>query len=165
MAEVDRGMDVGEMKRLLTKSKPEPVNVAVGQDGKNAVMMLHKMKQPKAVSKDLEGKFKDLKNARWGTAFVDTEDDPKLVILTLNRAASGLGAKLKKTLKGTGFSKVRIQLEDGTVDEDVGEEEEEQEEGGQQTRPHTEQPETVAAKGPATQDGQDATPQLHSQES
>jgi len=131
MAEVDRGMDVGEMKRLLTKSKTEPVNVAVGQDGKNAVMMLHKMKQPKAVSKDLEGKFKDLKNARWGTAFVDTEDDPKLVILTLNRAASGLGAKLKKTLKGTGFSKVRIQLEDGTVAEDVGEEDEEQEGAGQ----------------------------------
>ncbi len=58
MAEVDRGMEVAEMKRLLTKSKAEPVNVAVGLDGKNAVMMLHKMKQPKAVSKDLEGKFK-----------------------------------------------------------------------------------------------------------
>jgi len=147
MAEVDRGMDVGEMKRLLTKSKTEPVNVAVGQDGKNAVMMLHKMKQPKAVSKDLEGKFKDLKNARWGTAFVDT-DDPKLVILTLNRAASGLGAKLKKTLKGTGFSKVRIQLEDGSIAEDVGEEDEEQE-GEAQASPNA--PEAPVAHGPTEQ--------------
>jgi len=164
-AEIDRGMDVADMKRLLVKSKSDPVNVAVGLSGKTAVMLLHKIKQPKAVSKDLEAKFDDLKNPRWGTAFVDVDADPKLVILTLNRAASGMGQKLKKTLKGTGFSKVRIQLEDGTVDEDVGEEEEEQEEGGQQTRPHTEQPETVAAKGPATQDGQDATPQLHSQES
>jgi len=147
MAEVDRGMDVGEMKRLLTKSKTEPVNVAVGQDGKSAVMMLHKMKQPKAVSKDLEGKFKDLKNARWGTAFVDT-DDPKLVILTLNRAASGLGAKLKKTLKGTGFSKVRIQLEDGSIAEDVGEEDEEQK-GEAQASPNA--PEAPVAHGPTEQ--------------
>jgi len=153
MAEVDRGMDVGEMKRLLTKSKSEPVNVAVGQDGKNAVMMLHKMKQPKAVSKDLEGKFKDLKNARWGTAFVDIDDDPKLVILTLNRAASGLGAKLKKTLKGTGFSKVRIQLEDGSIAEDIGEEDEEPEAEAQaKAQPAEEQPQAAnAQQQPETQ--------------
>src|SRR3954453_9081947 len=117
-AEVDRGMDVADMRRLLSKSKTEPLNVAVGLDGKNAVMMLHKTKQPKGVSKDLEGNFDALKNARWGTAFVYIDADPKLVILTLNRAASGIGAKLKKTLKGTGFSKVRIQLEDGTIAED-----------------------------------------------
>jgi len=148
MAEVDRGMDVADMKRLLTKSKTEPVNVAVGQDGKNAVMMLHKIKQGKAVSKELETKFKDLKNPRWGTAFVDIDDDPKLVILTLNRAASGMGAKLKKTLKGTGFSKVRIQLEDGTIAEDVGEEDEEEEGQGQaQARA----PEETAGPNGATQ--------------
>ena len=94
-------------------------------------MMLHKIKQPRAVSKDLEGKFDGLKTLRWGTAFVDTDDDPKLVILTLNRAGGQLGQKLKKTLKGTGFSKVRIQLEDGTVDEDVGEEDAEEAEEGQ----------------------------------
>lgn len=128
MAEIDRGMELPLMKRLLMKSKAEPVNVAVGMSGKNAVMMLHKMKQPRAVSKELEGKFSDLKMPRWGTAFVDVDDDPKLVILTLNRAGAGLGRKLKKTLKGTGFSKVRIQLEDGTVDEDIGEEDEEGEE-------------------------------------
>jgi len=143
-------MDVAEMKRLLTKSKSEPVNAAVGLDGKNAVMMLHKMKQPKAVSKELEGKFKGLKNPRWGTAFVDIDDDPKLVILTLNKTASGMGNKLKKTLKGTGFSKVRIKLEDGTIDEDVGEEDEEEEENdAQPNRPPQEQePQPVAAKGP-----------------
>lgn len=124
MAEIDRGMELADLKRLLMKSKAEPVNVAVGLSGKTAVMMLHKMKQPRAVSKDLEGKFKDLKTPRWGTAFVDTDEDPKLVILTLNRAGGGLGRRLKKTLKGTGFSKVRIQLEDGTVDEDIGEEDE-----------------------------------------
>jgi hypothetical protein len=161
MAEVDRGMDVGELKKLLVKSKTEPVSCAVGQDGKNAVMMLNKIKQGKALVKDLEDKFDDLKNSRFGTAFVDTDADPKLVILTLNRAAPGMGAKLKKTLKGTGFSKVRIQLEDGTVAEDVGEEDEEghdQPEGGGQPQQAAEpatagapaqpqsQPEPVAAQ-------------------
>ena len=165
MAEIDRGMEVADMKRLLVKSKVEPVNVAVGLDGKNAVMMLHKIKQPKAVSKDLEGKFKGLKNPRWGTAFVDTEADAKLVILTLNRSASGMGAKLKKTLKGTGFSKVRIQLEDGTVDEDVGEEEEEGETEGAEVPEQTQQePEPVAAKGPGEQAGEAEQPEAQTQE-
>ncbi|MBV8913217.1 MAG: hypothetical protein JOZ05_09290 [Acetobacteraceae bacterium] len=153
MPEVDRGMDLADMKRLLVRSKTEPVNVAVGVDGKNAVLLLHKVKQPKAVSKDLEAKFKDLKNPRWGTAFVDTDADPKLVVLTLNRSASGMGQKLKKTLKGTGFSKVRIQLEDGTIDEDIGEEDEEGETEGQADAKPAAEPEAVAAKGPGQQDG------------
>src|SRR3954454_22351553 len=148
MADIDRGMEVADMKRLLTKSKVEPVNVAVGLDGKNAVMMLHKIKQPKAVSKDLEGKFKGLKNPRWGTAFVDTDADAKLVILTLNRTAAGMGQKLKKTLKGTGFSKVRIQLEDGTIDEDVGEEGGEAEEPGTPPPPAAREPEPAPAAPP-----------------
>ncbi|HYZ63404.1 MAG TPA: hypothetical protein VE650_13210 [Acetobacteraceae bacterium] len=150
MAEVDRGMDVADMKKLLVKSKTEPVNVAVALNGKDAVMMLHKIKQPKAVSKDLESKFKDSKNPRWGTAFVDVDADPKLVILTLNRAASGMGQKLKKTLKGTGFSKVRIMLEDGTVAEDVGEEDEGEEGQAQQGGATPEQAATapIAAQTP-----------------
>ena len=125
MAEVDRGMDVGELRKLLNKSKSEPVNAAFGMDGKNAVILLDKIKQPKAVSKQLEDKYKGLKNVRWGTAFVDTDADPKLVVLTVNRASAGAGRLLKKTLKGTGISKVRIQLEDGSIAEDVGEEDEE----------------------------------------
>ena len=156
MAEVERGMEVGELRKLLTKSKTEPVNAAVGLDGKNAVIMLHKIKQPKAVSKDLEGKFKELKNARWGTAFVDIDNDPKLVILTLNRAASGMGAKLKKTLKGTGFSKVRIQLEDGTVAEDIGEEDEEEGEGQTQARTQEQTPEGPVANGPSEENESEA---------
>jgi len=165
-AEVDRGMEVADMKRLLSKSKTEPVNAAVGLDGKNAVMMLDKIKQPKAVSKLLEGKFDGLKNPRWGTAFVDIDADPKLVILTLNRAASGMGAKLKKTLKGTGFSKIRIQLEDGTIAEDVGEEEteEEGEEQGHGIPEAPVAPEPVAAQGPADQQGEAKPAETQTQE-
>ena len=127
MAEVDRGMDVGEMKKLLSKSKTEPVNMAFAVNGKTAVMLLDKVKQPKALSAILEKKYAEAKNVRWGTAAVDLEDDPKLVVLTVKRAASGVGRLLKKTLKGTGFSKIRIQLEDGSVVESVAEEDEEEE--------------------------------------
>ncbi len=147
--DVETGMERADMKRLLMKSKAEPVNCAVGLHGKLAVMMLHKIKQPKALSKDLEKQFDDLKNPRWGTAFVDTDDDPKLVILTLNRAASGLGQKLRKTLKGTGFSKVRIKLEDGSVAEDAGEEEEEGAKEDQAGAPAQPEATTGAAAAPA----------------
>ncbi len=154
--DIETGMETADMKRLLMKSKTEPVNCAVGLHGKLAVMMLHKIKQPKALSKDLEKQFDDLKNARFGTAFVDTDDDPKLVILTLNRAASGLGQKLRKTLKGTGFSKVRIQLEDGSVAENVGEEDEEGEEDGKAAaapaQPGAAAPESAAEPAAATFD-------------
>ena len=148
MAEAaDTGMDKGAMKILLGKSKTEPVNCAVGQSGKIAVMLLHKIKQPKALSKDLEKQFDDLKNGRWGTASVDMEEDPKLVILTLNRAAPGIAAKLRKTLKGTGFSKVEIRMEDGSVAESVQDEEETEEDGPEGHAPNPEAPEPPAANG------------------
>ena len=150
MADTEKGMDVADMKRLLSKSKQEPVNVAVGLSGKGAVMMLHKTKQPKAVSKMLEEQHDDVKNLRWGTAFVDVDADAKLVILTLNRAAPGMGTKLKKTLKGTGFSKVRIQDESGAVLEDVAEEEEGQETDGQQAAPNGQADAAPTAERPQT---------------
>lgn len=121
-------IDKAELKKLLVKSKKEPVNCAVGT-GKDAqaLIMLHKIKQPRALAKELEKEFGEVKNPRWGTAFVDIDDNPKLVILTLNKPSPGVARKLKKTLKGTGFTKVRIVLEDGTVDDaDEGDEEEEE---------------------------------------
>ena len=126
-------MEVGELKKLLMKSKAEPVNCAAGLAGKGAVMTMSKIKQPKALSKQLQDENDDLKKFCWGTAFVDTDDDPKLVILTVNRPVSGLARMLKKSaLKGTGITKVRVMLEDGSVAEPE-EAEEEEEEGAQQT--------------------------------
>ena len=125
MADVDTGMDLAKMKQLLAVSKKQPINCAVGVTKTGAVMLLDKIKPPKSLVKDLEKKFKDMKTPNWGTAFVDTDEDPKLVILTLEKAPAGIGRKLKKTLKGTGFSKVEIRGEDGSVAEQIGEEEEE----------------------------------------
>jgi hypothetical protein len=131
VAPADTGIDKAELKKLLIRSKREPVHcaVAMGKD-QQALIMLDKIKPPRTISKEIEKKFGEVKTPRWGSAFVDVDEDPKLVILTLNKPISGFARKLKKTLRGTGFSKVEVRLEDGTVDEAVGDEEEEEDAEG-----------------------------------
>jgi hypothetical protein len=121
------GMEKPMMKRLLANSKKEPVSCAIGlgPDPAFGLLKLDKIKSPKAVEKLLLDEFKTVKNTRWGTALVDEEDDPKKVKLLLNRAVSGMARKLVKTLKGTGYTKVELCLEDGSVFESVQEEEDE----------------------------------------
>ncbi len=111
------GMEKAEMKKLLMRSKSEPVNCAIGL-GENAalgLLMMHRTKTGKACESLLKTEFPDAKNLRWGTAFVDADDNPKLVKITLNRAVAGMAKRLTKTLKGTGFNKVLIVLEDGAT--------------------------------------------------
>ncbi|MFC7539042.1 hypothetical protein ACFQU2_05655 [Siccirubricoccus deserti] len=126
MAEPVIGMDKDELKVLLRKSKSEPVNCAVaasGEDRTLGVIVLDKVKAPKAVSTQLEKRYPKATLVRWGKAEVDTENDPKLVIFTLNKNVTGLGKKLKKSLKGTGYTKVLINFEDGSPSEQELEEE------------------------------------------
>jgi len=120
VADPEMAMEKAELKQLLMRSKKEPVNCAVAQskDPAFALVLLHKIKQPKALSKQLEGDFKDAKNHRWGEAFVDVDDNPKLVVFTLNKPAPGIARKLVKSLKPTGFTKVRLQFEDGSAPEE-----------------------------------------------
>jgi len=130
-AVVTTGMSKAEMKKLLTRSKEEPVHCAVGM-GDNAalaLLMLHRSKQGRAVEAILKEACPDAKNTRFGTAFVDIDDNPKLVKFTLNRAVSGIAKRLVKTLKKTGFTKVQILTEDGSAMESFEEEDEEAEEG------------------------------------
>ena len=54
---------------------------------------------------------------------VDTDDDPTLVKFMLNKAVTSMARRLVKTLKGTGFRKVQILLEDGSPVEVAAEEE------------------------------------------
>jgi hypothetical protein len=126
MADINTGMSKEEMKRLLLKSKQEPVNCAFGQgaEANVALLTLDRVKEPKTVERELGKQFPDAKNTRWGTAFVDVDDNPKLVKFLINKAASGMAKKLAKTLKGTGFTKVVILLADGTPVETYGEEDE-----------------------------------------
>ncbi len=140
----DIGMDKAQLKKLLSLSKKEPVSCAVGMNGSQAAILLDKIKQPKAVSKLLVDQFPNLKNPRWGSAWVDVAENPKLVILTLNKAASGLARSLKKSLKGTGYSQVEIRLEDGSVAEKTGDEDE------------AGAPDGVQPRAPGHEDGRDA---------
>ena len=129
MAVVNTGMSRAEMKKMLGRSKDEPVNCAIGQ-GENAavgLLMMHRTKSPRAMETVLKGEFAEVKNTRFGTAFVDTDDNSKLVKFTLNRAVSGMARRLIKTLKGTGYTKVILLGEDGSLIEEHEEEDEEAE--------------------------------------
>lgn len=122
MAGPNIGMDFDKLKQLLRLSKKEPVNCAVaGQtnDATMAFILLDKVKAPKAVSGMLDKENPKNFNLRWGTAVVDTDLDPKLVTFTLNKNVTGMAKKLKKTLKGTGYTKVVINFEDGTSESDL----------------------------------------------
>src|SRR5262245_34870787 len=110
------GMEKAEMKQLLNKAAPDhPVNFAfgLGKDTAVALLKMDRMKNPKACDKMLTDHFPDAKNSRWGTVVVD--DATSLVKFTVNKAVSGMAKRLSKTLKGTGYAKVEILLEDGTV--------------------------------------------------
>jgi len=126
MAEAQVAMDKADMKRVLAAANTAPVNCALAEpkEGSLALLLLHKLKQPKALEKELQGQFPASKNLRFGTAIVDPEADPKLVKFIINKTVSGMGRRLVKTLKGTGFTKVEIGLEDGTSVETHGEEDE-----------------------------------------
>jgi hypothetical protein len=125
MPDLQTGMDRAEMKRFLLKSKQEPVNCAlgVGDDKSVALLMLSPHRSAKALQGDLQKQFPSAFNTRFGTAVVDTEDDPTLVKFMLNKAVTSMARRLVKTLKGTGFRKVQILLEDGSPVEGAAEEE------------------------------------------
>jgi len=151
MADLDIGMEKAVLKKLLGVSKKDPVHCAVGVSKGMGVILLDKIKPSKTLSKDLEKKFADIKNPRWGTASVDVEEDPKLVILILNKPAPGLARALKKSLKPAGYSKVEIRDEEGNVAETEGDEEEEQAEAGAaptSQAPAEEQPQAAAQRPP-----------------
>lgn len=121
-------LDKALIKRLLTVSKREPVScaVALGADPQFGLLVLDKIKQPKALERELLKDHPEARNQRFGRAEVDTEIDAKLVRFHLNKPAPGIARRLVKTLKGTGFSKVEIVMEDGSVAESAGEPDEEE---------------------------------------
>ena len=123
--EVQTGMDRAEMKRHLLKSKQEPVNCAIGigNDKSVALLMLARNRSSKSLQGDLQKDFPTAFNTRFGTAMVDTDDDPTLVKFVLNKAVTSMARRLVKTLKGIGFRKVQIRLEDGSPVEAAAEEE------------------------------------------
>lgn len=112
------GMDRAELKKALIIAKRQPMHCAfaLGGDGK-AVIIIDKIKKGPGLDRDLKTKAPETKNHRFGTVEID-EDNPRLARFIINKSGGGgMARKLVIALKGTGFSKVHIQLEDGTVDE------------------------------------------------
>ena len=112
-------IDKPKIKKMLRKAKPsKPMNcgVGIGNDG-TAVILLDKIKKKTALLKEMEKEYGDVASGRFGEAWVDKEVDRKLVIISLNRALSGIARKLKKTLKGTGFAKVQIMVDNKVAEE------------------------------------------------
>lgn len=128
------GMEKAEIKRHLRFAREEPISVAfaLGGDGK-AILQLDKRKPGRALEKQLKDAAPDSKSHRWGTALVDP-DDAKTIRFTVNKAGGGLARKLIVALKGTGFNKVKIQLEDGTELE-AHEEADEEDKDASEARP------------------------------
>jgi hypothetical protein len=126
MAASKSGMELAPMKQLLNKAAPDnpiPFAFGMGAEPGFALLMLDKAgKNPKGVLKALEDEFKDAKNTRWGTAVVEPER-ATLVKFIVNKPVSGMAKRLVKTLKGTGYNKAEIVLEDGTVVEGAADEE------------------------------------------
>lgn len=153
----ETGMEKADMKRLLIRSKSEPVNCAIaqGEEPATALLLMHKIKAARAVERMLKDEFPKSKNHRFGTASVDADDNPKLVKFFLNKPISGMARRLVKTLKGTGFTKAIILLEDGT---EVEAHEEAEEEAGVAASPGipAEPQPGVAAGAPPPPSGPDA---------
>lgn len=122
---LNTGMPKPALRKLLNASKKGPVGVAVGvgEVATTGLMVLHKVRRGKALEKLLKDEIPVAKNVRFGIASVNVDENPKLVLLSLNRNAPGIAKKLVKTLKGTGYNKVRIVADDGEV-EDFEEEDE-----------------------------------------
>jgi hypothetical protein len=130
-------MDRAEMKRFLIKSKQEPVHCAlgVGQDKSLALLLLSPHRSAKSLAGDLQKQFPSVFNARFGTAEVDPDDDPTLVKFRLNKPVTSMARRLVKTLKGSGFRKVQILLEDGSPVESADDEETAPRPGDEETAP------------------------------
>jgi hypothetical protein len=120
------GLDRAELKKALTIARRQPMHCAfaLGADGK-PVILIDKIKKGPGLDRDLKTKAPDTKNHRFGVVEID-QDNPKLCRFTINKAGTGgMARKLIVALKGTGFNKVLIQLEDGsTVETEEGEDEE-----------------------------------------
>lgn len=115
-------VDKAATKKMFAKAKKKQVGcaLAVANQGGGMLIVMHKSKHDRGMVPVIEKEFgkKDIKDIRFGSAFIDKAEDPKLVIIDINRALAGAARKLKKALKGTGVSKVRI-LVGGKVDEEM----------------------------------------------
>lgn len=118
-------MEPGRLKPLLMLSKREPVNCAVAlTKDKDGVILLDKKRKPRGVAADLKKRAAaasitlDAPTVRFGRAEVDTEADPGLVKLVVNKEASAvMRPKLLVYLKRSGFQRCEIIVDEALEQE------------------------------------------------
>lgn len=116
-AEETPGMGKDDLKKNLKLSKRRAIHVALAMSEGKPVLLMDKMKRGQGLDRDLKKQASDAKDHRWGVVHVE-KDDPKRAVFVINKALGGLARKLIIALKGTGYNKVTIKLEDGSVAED-----------------------------------------------
>jgi len=106
------GMDMMTTKKLLALSRSGPLACAVaeGPDDTRALLLLDKIQAPKAVLQDLWDAFPALRSPRFGTVQAAPAGDRKRVRFMLDKPLSGLAKLLKRTLRGTGYTTVELQI-------------------------------------------------------
>jgi hypothetical protein len=113
MVAVNTGMSTQDLKKLLALARKKPVSCALAAANRETagrcLILLNKVKPPKAVLAQLKGQFPELKGPCFGTVKVDVDTDPKLAAFVVNKKIAGMSRQLVKSLKGTGFTKVSIE--------------------------------------------------------
>ena len=121
----DTIMESGKMKPLLALSKREPVQVAIGltTDG-DAVMLLDKKAKPRKVLAMMRADAAKAKlqlngaSLRFGRAEVDTDYDPSMVRLFVNKEAPGnMRVKLVELVRRIPYQKVEINVDPALEEE------------------------------------------------
>src|SRR4051794_5687988 len=118
-AAADAIMAPEKMKPLLTKSKQEPVQAAIGltADGDGLILLSNKMK-PKKVLSMLRGEASKAKlqlntaSLRFGRAEIDTDYDAGTVRFFINKEAPGsMRPRLIEVVKRAAYQKVEFVID------------------------------------------------------
>src|SRR4051794_34921464 len=112
-AQAPVGMEKTELRAHVKFARRAPMHIAfaLGGDGK-AIVMMDRRKQPRAIVKELKEQAAEARNHRFGEMMFDP-DDPKLVRIIVDKAASGMARKLVVAFKGTGVKQIQLMTEDG----------------------------------------------------
>lgn len=111
---IETGMEKAAMRLMLGKAKRGPLHCAVGlsADGRLGLLLMHRSRKPRSLARDLKSATPGAKSVRWGTVEVKWNDNGdekgRTVQFQLNKPLSNIGRRLRKTLAGTGFSKIRM---------------------------------------------------------
>jgi hypothetical protein len=121
-ASADDIMSPADMKPILAKARRgNPISCVIGMTkDKAGLILLDRKRRPKKLMAELKKQAADLgleieaTSLRFGTASVDAEDDPKLIMFAVNKEPPGaLRLKLIDQVKRAGFADLDITIGGG----------------------------------------------------